>query len=474
MNLKKNNENKKKHSLLKTFGQLVILLVVFIVLTEIVTIIEGITKSNGVVRHLTDAFVYMGLVGFVLTFIKNYSDKKLFKICYSVYYAVIGVAVVIAIVCSVINNNYNKESICEGDGDELYYCSTDEPITCEGDDEIAVQLDQYSYKCYSPDEYRHEVKKQEYDFTCTKKFSFDTFNNELPASEIKELVLAEKSCLEKTILSKMKTYTKTKSKGLESSFDIRNKVKVKAGNQGNSDTCEIWSSTKALEISAQLKGLDYQYLIEFESKINDLDANINGTVSGDSTSITIGSDHMIPGKKKYTYFTELALEDGVIEIKENGKKKRIYSNDNSNNDDSRKVHVFSTELEEYIDQYYDIYMKAYPDKTSFNISDAITDFKEYYKQLYISVTKQLIKENGSVFISTIEEIQPGHRMVIIGWDDSKEAWLVLNSWGDTWSKDDHVPTSNGDGTTWIKYNDSNFKIGSANFSGGDSIELIGK
>ena len=73
------NINKKKHPLLKTFGQLVILLVVFIVLTEIVTIIEGITKSNGVVRHLTDAFVYMGLVGFVLTFIKNFSDKKLFK-----------------------------------------------------------------------------------------------------------------------------------------------------------------------------------------------------------------------------------------------------------------------------------------------------------------------------------------------------------------------------------------------------------
>ena len=64
-------------------------------------------------------------------------------------------------------------------------------------------------------------------------------------------------------------------------------------------------------------------------------------------------------------------------------------------------------------------------------------------------------------------------MIIIGWDDSKEAWLVLNSWGNTWSKDDYVPNSNGDGTTWIKYSNTDFVVGSAN-DGGNAIELMGE
>ena len=60
-----------------------------------------------------------------------------------------------------------------------------------------------------------------------------------------------------------------------------------------------------------------------------------------------------------------------------------------------------------------------------------------------------------------------NRIAIIGWDDSKEAWLVLNSWGNTWSGYDGF-VSNGDGTTWIKYSDTRFDL----FSVGYAIELV--
>ena len=60
-------------------------------------------------------------------------------------------------------------------------------------------------------------------------------------------------------------------------------------------------------------------------------------------------------------------------------------------------------------------------------------------------------------------------MLVIGWDDSKESWLVLNSWGNTWS-DNYVPNSNGDGTTWIKYSNKNFDVGITNF--GAAVGLV--
>ena len=39
-----------------------------------------------------------------------------------------------------------------------------------------------------------------------------------------------------------------------------------------------------------------------------------------------------------------------------------------------------------------------------------------------------------------------HAVMIIGWDDNKDAWLVRNSWGEGWADD---------GYCWIKYNSNN-------------------
>ncbi|MFN8182348.1 MAG: C1 family peptidase [Bacteroidia bacterium] len=39
-----------------------------------------------------------------------------------------------------------------------------------------------------------------------------------------------------------------------------------------------------------------------------------------------------------------------------------------------------------------------------------------------------------------------HAVVIIGWDDSKNAWLVRNSWGVYWGEN---------GYAWVDYNTNN-------------------
>jgi|GEM_PF-2394874 len=53
----------------------------------------------------------------------------------------------------------------------------------------------------------------------------------------------------------------------------------------------------------------------------------------------------------------------------------------------------------------------------------------------------------------------GHAVLLIGWDDGKQAWLCKNSWGET-------AGPNGDGTFWIAYSGhaNNLHFGMANFT----------
>jgi len=66
---------------------------------------------------------------------------------------------------------------------------------------------------------------------------------------------------------------------------------------------------------------------------------------------------------------------------------------------------------------------------------------------------------GEVYVNTASDYRGGHAVLLIGWDDSKGAYLCKNSWGE-------FGGPNGDGTFWIAYsghiNDLGF--GMANFS----------
>eukprot|EP01132_Coremiostelium_polycephalum_P015350 gene15350-18552_t len=48
--------------------------------------------------------------------------------------------------------------------------------------------------------------------------------------------------------------------------------------------------------------------------------------------------------------------------------------------------------------------------------------------------------------SNYEHPEVNHLIVLVGWDDDKQAWLVRNSWGETWGDE---------GYGWIKYNTNN-------------------
>lgn len=55
----------------------------------------------------------------------------------------------------------------------------------------------------------------------------------------------------------------------------------------------------------------------------------------------------------------------------------------------------------------------------------------------------LINKDLSLKIGAVPGDYAGHAMVIIGYDDTKQSWLVLNSWGPNWKNN---------GAFWLEYN----------------------
>ena len=64
---------------------------------------------------------------------------------------------------------------------------------------------------------------------------------------------------------------------------------------------------------------------------------------------------------------------------------------------------------------------------------------------------------GSVYTQTSGDLRGGHAVLLIGWDDSKSAWLLKNSWGTSGGP-------NGDGTFWMAWSGhtNNLSFGMAN------------
>jgi cathepsin L len=57
---------------------------------------------------------------------------------------------------------------------------------------------------------------------------------------------------------------------------------------------------------------------------------------------------------------------------------------------------------------------------------------------------------GGVYANTGNSDPINHAIVLVGWDDTKGAWLMKNSWGPSWGVN---------GFMWIKYGTSNVGTG---------------
>jgi hypothetical protein len=66
----------------------------------------------------------------------------------------------------------------------------------------------------------------------------------------------------------------------------------------------------------------------------------------------------------------------------------------------------------------------------------------------ITFSDCMVKYRGGVFNENDTD-KINHVVLLIGWDDAKQAWLVKNSWGESWGEK---------GFGWIKYGSSNIGV----------------
>jgi cathepsin L len=77
----------------------------------------------------------------------------------------------------------------------------------------------------------------------------------------------------------------------------------------------------------------------------------------------------------------------------------------------------------------------------------------------VLVTSQFQAYTGGVFNACVSSNNVNHGVTLIGWDDSKGAWLIKNSWGTGWGETGGFGTEKG--YMWISYNCNNIGYGAS-------------
>src|SRR5262249_39263695 len=69
----------------------------------------------------------------------------------------------------------------------------------------------------------------------------------------------------------------------------------------------------------------------------------------------------------------------------------------------------------------------------------------------VRVTDAFKAYRGGVF-NERERGEVNHAVTLIGWDDSKKAWLIQNSWGSDWGTKIRLDNTDFGGFMWIAWN----------------------
>lgn len=84
-----------------------------------------------------------------------------------------------------------------------------------------------------------------------------------------------------------------------------------------------------------------------------------------------------------------------------------------------------------------------PSNDKIAIKEAIMNYGSVISSLVYG--DSYLDKETNIYEFTEENYATNHAVNIIGWDDSKNAWLVKNSWGPNWGDN---------GTFWVSYNDA--------------------
>ncbi len=207
---------------------------------------------------------------------------------------------------------------------------------------------------------------------------------------------------------------------LSQAFDWRDQgVVTPAKDQGMCGSCWAFASVGVLESKIRMAGGPLLDLSE-QQQVS-CNAFMEGCCGGNSKALKFWYDTK-PVESDYDdYNTSCPItSDAVCTDADDGTNSFPY-----NTTDYYTVNA---------DNINDVKMSLHEDGPAYFRYDVYFDFSMFWET----------GSPGDVYTQSYGDYQGGHAVMIIGWDDSKNAWLCRNSWGETGGPD-------SDGTFWIAY-----------------------
>jgi hypothetical protein len=206
---------------------------------------------------------------------------------------------------------------------------------------------------------------------------------------------------------------------LPSAFDWRSSGKVtSAKNQQDCGGCWSFASTGSLESKLLIQGLG-SYDLSEQQQIS-CNTSMSGCSGGSMASL------------QYWYSTGPMLESCTG-----------YPSSGGSTGSCSTISSCAT-LPYRTTGYYTVDTSNYDEVKTSLVTHGPTYFRfNVYSDFY---TFWNSGSSGQVYSKSSGTNQGGHAILLIGWDDSKSAWLLKNSWGATGGP-------NGDGTFWMAYSD---------------------
>jgi hypothetical protein len=255
----------------------------------------------------------------------------------------------------------------------------------------------------------------------------------------------------------LKQYPSYLQMALPVSFDWRDYgVNAPVEDQGDCGACWSFASTGVMTSKILMAGGGYHWISE--QQLISCNTEMSGCCGGDYTALKYWYNHE-PFEKYYegTYCSssmEYAESRTQCPPTESTYPCWSYSGFQEGTLPYRASNVFTVDTT----NPNNIKASLYSDGPAYFRYDVYEDFQTFWNSA----------PAGSVYRQVSGAFSGGHAVLIIGWDDSKQAWLCRNSWG--------VSGPNRDGTFWIAWSGHahDLKFGMANIDlkyEWDQIEL---
>ena len=222
----------------------------------------------------------------------------------------------------------------------------------------------------------------------------------------------------------------TIEEALPTSYDARDSgIVTNPKNQGNCGSCWAFASAGALESHLLRAGMEVQDPDLSEQQQVSCNTSMLGCSGGSSSALLYWGLDMDKGPLNESYFTYTASDDTpCMEDEQLGY--RVV--------DFHTVPVSTEGFKQSLYEYGPSYWRYI----------VYTDFYTFWGTY----------SPDAVYVNASSSYEGGHAVLLIGWDDDKQAFLCKNSWG--------VGGPNGDGTFWIAYDGhaNNLGFGMANFN----------